>query len=57
MAGLIILFSALGGSAGSLITGNIFQHYSGQQAMYFSLVPMVVLVISLVVFKRLQARH
>ncbi len=56
MAGLIIVFSALGGSAGSLITGNIFQHYNGQKAMYFSLVPMCILVVCLVFFRRSQSR-
>ena len=56
MAGLIIVFSALGGSAGSLITGNIFQHYSGQKAMYFSLVPMCILVVCLIFFRRSQSR-
>lgn len=57
MAGLIIIFSALGGSLGSVITGAIFQHYDGQHAMYFSLVPITILVICLVLFRRLQARH
>jgi len=56
MAGLIIVFSALGGSLGAVITGTIFQHYDGQKAMYFSLIPMVVLVVSLTRFRRLQTR-
>ena len=54
MSGLIILFSALGGSAGSLITGNIFQHYGGKTAFYFSLVPIAILIISLFIFNRLH---
>jgi len=57
MAGLIIIFSALGGSLGSIITGAIFQHRSGQDAMYFSLVPITILVVCLVLFRRLQTRH
>lgn len=57
MAGLIIIFSALGGSLGSIITGAIFQEYDGQRAMYFALVPITILVICLVLFRRLQARH
>ena len=39
MSGLIIIFSALGGTTGSLITGYIFHEYSGQTAFYFTLVP------------------
>ncbi|MDE3144354.1 MAG: MFS transporter [Bacteroidota bacterium] len=54
MSGLIIIFSALGGTTGSIITGNIFQHYNGQTAFYFSLIPMAILVICLTIFKRLQ---
>lgn len=57
MSGLIVVFSALGGSLGSLITGYIFQHYGGETAFYFSLVPMASLVIALYFFnnsKQLQ---
>lgn len=54
MSGLIILFSALGGTTGSIITGNIFEHYGGKNAFYFSLVPMTILIICLFVFRRLQ---
>jgi len=57
MAGLIIIFSALGGSLGSVITGAIFQHYGGQNAMYFSLAPITILVVCLVLFRRLQKRN
>lgn len=54
MSGLIILFSALGGSTGSVITGNIFQHYGGQTAFYFSLLPIALLIICLIIFNRLH---
>ena len=43
MSGLIVIFSALGGTTGSLITGYIFGRFSGQTAFYFSLVPMGIL--------------
>lgn len=43
MSGLIVIFSALGGTTGSLITGYIFGHFSGQTAFYFSLIPMAIL--------------
>lgn len=56
MSGLIIIFSALGGTTGSIITGNIFQRYGGQNAFYFSLIPISILVICLFLFKRLQPR-
>ena len=56
MSGLIVIFSALGGTTGSIITGNIFQAYGGQTAFYFSLVPISILIISLVFFNRLQKK-
>lgn len=57
MSGLIIIFSALGGTTGSIITGNIFEHYDGKQAFYFSLIPMAILIVCLLLFKRLQQKE
>lgn len=47
MAGLIVVFSALGGTTGSLITGHIFEAFDGITAFYFSLIPIAVIFISL----------
>jgi len=54
MSGLIVVFSALGGTTGSIITGHIFGAYGGQTAMYFALMPMGILVILLFAFRFLQ---
>ncbi len=56
MSGLIVVFSALGGTTGSIITGHVFEAYGGQTAFYFSLIPVAVLCILLFVFKKLQLR-
>lgn len=56
MSGLIVIFSALGGTTGSIITGNIFQVYGGQTAFYFSLVPISLLIILLIVFYSVQKK-
>jgi fucose permease len=56
MSGLIVVFSALGGTTGSIITGHIFGAYGGQTAFYFSIIPMVLLIILLIIFKRLQPK-
>jgi len=56
MSGLIVIFSALGGTTGSIITGNIFEAYGGQTAFYFSLVPMGILILCLIGFNKLQAK-
>jgi FHS family glucose/mannose:H+ symporter-like MFS transporter len=56
MSGLIIIFSAIGGTTGSLITGYIFDKYDGPTAFYFTLVPIGILLISLSIFKKLQKK-
>lgn len=56
MSGLIIIFSALGGTTGSIITGHIFENYGGQTAFYFSLIPIAILITCLFIFKRLQKK-
>ena len=56
MSGLIVVFSALGGTFGSIVTGFIFQKYGGQNAFYFSLGPMFILVVALFMLNRLQKK-
>ncbi|MEQ1796457.1 MAG: MFS transporter [Lacibacter sp.] len=57
MSGLIVVFSALGGTTGSIITGHVFDAYGGQTAFYFSLIPIGILIILLFIFKRLQPKE
>ncbi len=54
MSGLIVFFSAIGGTLGSITTGFIFQMYGGQTAFYFSLIPISILIIGLIVFRKTQ---
>lgn len=56
MSGLIVIFSALGGTTGSIITGNIFEAYGGQTAFYFSLVPIGILIVCLFFFNKIQKK-
>jgi fucose permease len=51
MTGLIVVFSALGGTLGSRITAVIFAHFDGVHAFYFSLVPMALLMVAMHVFR------
>ncbi len=53
MTGLIVVFSALGGTTGSIITGFTFEAFGGQQAFYLSLIPMLCITICLYYFKNL----
>src|ERR1017187_927593 len=56
MSGLIVIFSALGGTTGSIITGHIFETFGGQTAFYFSLVPRGIRIPSLLVQNRLHKK-
>lgn len=55
MTGLLVVFSALGGTTGSYITGHMFAAFGGQTAFYMSVVPMAVILVSLAFFHRLSA--
>lgn len=52
MTGLIVVFSALGGTTGSMITGAVFAKFGGQQAFYLSLLPMGLILLSLYAFRQ-----
>ena len=52
MTGLIVVFSALGGTLGSYITARVFASFDGIHAFYFSLAPMTLLLLTLFLFKR-----
>jgi fucose permease len=52
MTGLIVVFSALGGTLGSRITAVVFSSFDGIHAFYFSLLPMTLLLTALYFFRR-----
>ena len=52
MTGLIVVFSALGGTSGSLITGYMFDNFTGQHAFYSALLPIAMLFATVALFKR-----
>ena len=47
MTGLIVIFSALGGTFGSRIIGYLFEHIGGHKAFFFMLAPMSILILAL----------
>ncbi len=57
MAGLIVVFSALGGTTGSIITGTLFEVVGGQRAFYFSLLPMGMLLLMLWLLRARTSRE
>ncbi len=48
LAGLIVFFSAIGGTSGSLIIGYMFDRFGGDKVFYLSLIPMAIILISLI---------
>lgn len=56
MTGLLIIFSALGGTSGSLIIGLVSQGLSVHNAFFFPMVPIVLLSLMLIPYKRLSDR-
>lgn len=55
MMGLIVIFSALGGTLGSFLTGLLFQRLPGELAFYFTLVPIALIALALPVIRKRQA--
>jgi MFS transporter, FHS family, glucose/mannose:H+ symporter len=51
MSGLIIIFSALGGTLGSRIVGTLFKNIGGIKAFYFLVIPIVLLIISVILIQ------
>ena len=56
MTGLIIIFSALGGTFGSQLIGYLSGHYTTHAAFHFPLIPMATLAVLLFFFRALCAR-
>jgi fucose permease len=54
MSGLIIIFSALGGTLGSRIVGELFESIGGANAFYFLLIPMGLLIVFVVLIDRMS---
>jgi FHS family glucose/mannose:H+ symporter-like MFS transporter len=52
MTGLLVIFSALGGTTGSMVTGHVFGSAGGLNAFYLTLVPISLVLVTLYFFKR-----
>ena len=53
MTGLIVVFSALGGTIGSRVIGYLFKNEGPENAFYYTLIPMSFLLISFFILKKL----
>ena len=57
MSGLIIIFSALGGTIGSRIVGELFHKVGGANAFYFLLIPMALLIVFVLLTDKLSKKE
>ena len=57
MTGLIVIFSALGGTLGSRIIGLLFEHVGGAKAFYFMLIPMFILLLSFFLLNKMTKAY
>jgi len=56
MSGLIIIFSAIGGTLGSRIVGILFKEVGAAEAFSYTLIPMSLLLVAIVILKRLTVK-
>ena len=57
MSGLIIIFSALGGTLGSRLIGILFKNVGADSAFFYTLIPMTLLLAALFILKNLTQRE
>ena len=57
MSGLIIIFSALGGTIGSRIVGELFESIGGASAFYFLLIPKGLLIVFVLLIDRMSKKQ
>ncbi|GAA3646316.1 MFS transporter [Flavivirga jejuensis] len=57
MTGLIVIFSALGGTFGSRIIGYLFEHIGGGKAFFFMLIPMLILIATLFMLNKTTKKY
>lgn len=55
MTGLIVVFSALGGTLGSRVIGYLFKNEGPENAFYYTLIPMFLLLVSFFLLKKLTS--
>ncbi|MBT8262990.1 MAG: MFS transporter [Bacteroidia bacterium] len=56
LAGILTFVSALGGTSGSVIIGNLFDLLGGNKVFYLSLIPMTIILIALFVLNKITGK-
>ena len=56
LAGLLVFFSALGGTIGSLLIGNLFDKLGGDKVFYLSLIPITMMLVTFFFINKLSSK-
>ena len=57
MTGLIVIFSALGGTLGSRLIGILFKNVGAEHAFSYTLIPIILLLIAIYILSKLTKSH
>ena len=57
LAGILTFVSALGGTLGSVIIGNLFDLLGGNKVFYLSLIPMSIILVTLFFLNRITGKN
>ncbi len=57
MTGLIVIFSAIGGTLGSRFIGYLFKNIGAESAFFYTLIPMGLLMVSLFILRSLTSQE
>jgi fucose permease len=57
MSGLIIIFSAIGGTLGSRLIAILFENVGADSAFFYTLIPLGMLLIALFILRRLTRKE
>lgn len=55
LAGILTFFSAVGGTLGSLLIGNLFDSLGGEKVFYLSMIPFGIMIVSFFIINKLTS--
>ncbi len=56
LAGILTFFSAIGGTVGSMVIGNLFEKLGGERVFYLSLIPLLIILITFIFINKWTKR-
>lgn len=56
LAGILTFFSAIGGTVGSMVIGNLFEKLGGERVFYLSLIPLLIIFTNFILINKWTKR-